>query len=129
MCNWAQLPSNSASGQGTNDPLQVQSLEGNQDQTGGVTQIYSTFWVHDMVRRFGSDVLLEAFGGRLVHPAGKTMRSFDRETRICLNTFQTSVEGLEHLGFRLFQWVQSPLTETYDFKLKYGRNSLKLNTH
>lgn len=60
----------SASGQSTDDPLQVQSLERDQNQAGGVVQVYGAFWVHDMVSGACSDILLESTGRSLVHPGG-----------------------------------------------------------
>lgn len=61
---------NGTRGQSTNDPLQVQSLERDQHQAGGVVQVYGTFWIHDMMCCSGAHILLKTNGGSLVHSAG-----------------------------------------------------------
>lgn len=56
-----------ACSQGTGDPLQVQSLEGDEQKTGGVVQIYGALWVHDVMRGPAPNILLIARGRSLVH--------------------------------------------------------------
>lgn len=65
-----------AGGQGADDPLQVQSLEGDQHQAGVVAQVDGALWIHDMMGRPGAHVLLEPSGGSLIHPARKQSWSF-----------------------------------------------------
>lgn len=69
---------NGACGQGTNDPLKVQSLERDQHETCGVVQVYGTFWVHDMMSCSGTHILFKPSGGSLVHPAGKSSGSLKK---------------------------------------------------
>lgn len=60
---------NSASGQSTNNPLQIQSLERDQHQTSNIVQVYGTFWIHDVMSCPAAHILLKTTGGSLVHPA------------------------------------------------------------
>lgn len=60
---------NSASGQSTNNPLQIQSLERDQHQTSNIVQVYGTFWIHDVMSCPAAHIFLKTTGGSLVHPA------------------------------------------------------------
>lgn len=58
---------NSARAQGTNKPLQIQSLERDQHQSGGVVQVCGAFWIHYMMSCPPAHILLKASGGSLIH--------------------------------------------------------------
>lgn len=97
---------NSACGESTNDPLKIQNLERDEDETGVVIQVLGALRVQEMMSRSGTDVFLVALGERLVHPAKRC--SFMTQEKHFLTDKNTIIQGSKsgNLGFFRFSNVE-----------------------
>ncbi len=57
-----------AGGEGTGDPQQVESLEGDQHKANVGRQVFGTLWVHEVVCGSAAGILFIPYSGSQVHP-------------------------------------------------------------
>ncbi len=89
MCALLFSQADLAGGEGTGDPQQVESLEGDQHKANVGRQVFGTLWVHEVVCGSAAGILFVPYSGSQVHP-GTHRSNWIRPWKRSLTFAQTS---------------------------------------